>query len=382
MKKIVPVLAFVVFLGGCAAFGPSTDNPQLVEAYETARDALQKANEVGAQDTHSEDFNTVRDRMAEIRDEQQNNPSMELVDAYRNAERGAYEVAIRSLQQQLNQTESSFEDLQNQLDDLRSELQDRVRSLEKQNQDLERENQTLKDQLAERKSLGKQVEELKEEKASLRQEISSLQEEISSLQEEISSLREERSQLRARLGDRGDTIALLRTELTDREKRLQELQQENEQIQSELNENLDEGDVRTENQRIYIALESKILFGVGNVHVQDSIQEELNSIADILQKYPDREILVEGHTDDLPLQNELKEKYGSNWELSGQRAINVLKYLVYARDIEPERIGAVAYGKFRPRVANNSDENRAQNRRVEIVLLPPELPMETKSLTE
>ena len=116
--------------------------------------------------------------------------------------------------------------------------------------------------------------------------------------------------------------------------------------------------------------------------MQDSIQEELNSIAEILKQYPDREILVEGHTDDLPLQNELKEKYGSNWELSGQRAINVVKYLVYAQEIDPERIGAVAYGKFRPRVPNNSTENRAKNRRVEIVLLPPELPVETKSLTE
>ncbi|MFB6345267.1 MAG: flagellar motor protein MotB, partial [bacterium] len=177
-----------------------------------------------------------------------------------------------------------------------------------------------------------------------------------------------------------EEVQRLQEKLDRRRKTVKKLKQENRNIEKELNKKLKEGDVRRKNESVYVSLESQILFGVGNVHVTQDIQSELKKIAQTLKDYSDREIHVEGHTDDLPLQGELKEKYGSNWELSAQRAINVLKYLVYSQGVSRERIGAVAYGQFRPRVPNTSDENRRKNRRVEIVLLPSEVPEETRNL--
>lgn len=375
MKKLLPVVMVVALLGGCAAFGPSPENPELVTAAEEARSAVEEAQDVGAPETHEEDFKTLRDRFNELREQQESSPAMALVEEYRDVEEGGYRTAIRSLQTQLDEKESSFKDLQGRVEKLRSKLENRVGTLEDRTESLEKQNRKLKDE-------NQKLQETVQQQEKLRKQLSELRQERDSLRTEIRNLETERSELQSRLDDRQDTIAGLRDELENREEKLRSLRDENKAIQDELDTNLREGDVRTENQRVYIALESKILFGLGNVHVQEDIKEDLSAIADTLKDYPDRRILVEGHTDDLPLKDELKEKYGSNWELSGQRAVNVLKYLVYSQEVNPERIGAVAYGKFQPRVPNTSTENRAKNRRVEIVLLPPELPMETQSLTE
>lgn len=350
MKKFLPIVLAVALLGGCAAFGPSPENPELVTASEEARNAIEQAREVGAPETHEEEFKTLRDRFNELRQQQKSSPTMALLEEYRNVEEGGYRTAINSLETQV------------------SSLEDRTASLEEQNRKLEPENRKL--------------EQTVEQQGKLKERISRLSDRRDSLRADIQNLEEERSQLQVRLESRQDTISDLRNKLRTREQKLKDLREENQSIKDELDKSMREADVRTKNQRVYIALESKILFGLGNVHVQDDIRDDLRSLAEVLKKYPDRRILVEGHTDDLPLQNELKEKYGSNWELSAQRAINVLKYLVYSQEIDRERIGAVAYGQFQPRVPNTSTENRAKNRRVEIVLLPPELPMETRSLQE
>ena len=76
-------------------------------------------------------------------------------------------------------------------------------------------------------------------------------------------------------------------------------------------------------------------------------------------------IRVEGHTDNLPIKT---EKFPSNWELSTARAVNVLKYFIYKGNIPAKIVSAVGYGASKPVRNNLTTENRAQNRRVEIVL--------------
>jgi chemotaxis protein MotB len=82
-------------------------------------------------------------------------------------------------------------------------------------------------------------------------------------------------------------------------------------------------------------------------------------------------VQVEGHTDNLPIEegSTIARRYPSNWELSGQRAINVLKSLA-SLGVEEGRLAAVARGDTRPMVSNDTPEGRAYNRRVEIVILP------------
>lgn len=81
-------------------------------------------------------------------------------------------------------------------------------------------------------------------------------------------------------------------------------------------------------------------------------------------------IRIEGHTDNVPIGPNLKSKYFSNWELSTGRASSVARYFENEHVIEPARMEAVGFSKHRPVVANDSDENRQRNRRVEIVLTP------------
>ena len=83
----------------------------------------------------------------------------------------------------------------------------------------------------------------------------------------------------------------------------------------------------------------------------------------------DNIVRVEGHTDDVPIST---PRYRSNWELSTARATSVVTYLVEELFMSSERFAIAGYGEFRPLVPNDSDENRAKNRRVDIVVLSTE----------
>jgi len=75
---------------------------------------------------------------------------------------------------------------------------------------------------------------------------------------------------------------------------------------------------------------------------------------------------IEGHTDDIPINT---RAFRSNWELSTARASTVIRFLIERVVFDPRRLSAAGYGEFHPRVANDSPENRARNRRVDIVIL-------------
>ena len=83
-------------------------------------------------------------------------------------------------------------------------------------------------------------------------------------------------------------------------------------------------------------------------------------------------IRIEGHTDDVPIRT---AKFASNWELSTARASAVVAFLVQSTDLAPERLSAAGYGEFHPRVPNDTAENRARNRRIDIVILDSAMPV-------
>jgi chemotaxis protein MotB len=91
----------------------------------------------------------------------------------------------------------------------------------------------------------------------------------------------------------------------------------------------------------------------------------LESVGKVLKerRYPLR---IEGHTCDLPIRS---TQFPSNWELSAIRAINVTKFLINRVGFEPERISVAGYGQYHPLVKNDIEENRARNRRVDIVII-------------
>lgn len=111
---------------------------------------------------------------------------------------------------------------------------------------------------------------------------------------------------------------------------------------------------------VFIQIKDHLIFNLGKADLKQDFLKILSLIAKTLVKEA-TEIKVEGHTDDLPIRT---DKYPSNWELSFDRALSVLKYFVREEGIPPNKLAAAGFGEYYPIAPNNSPENRAKNRRV------------------
>ena len=124
--------------------------------------------------------------------------------------------------------------------------------------------------------------------------------------------------------------------------------------------------VRIRKGRMLISLPNDVLFDSGSAVLKRAGQDAVAQVAQALAGFTDRQFLVAGHTDDKPIRS---ARYPSNWELSTERAVVVTRFLI-SKGMKPDSLGAVGYGEFDPVVPNDSDEHRAQNRRIEIQLQP------------
>ncbi len=123
--------------------------------------------------------------------------------------------------------------------------------------------------------------------------------------------------------------------------------------------------VIAENREIVITMKEKVTFMTGEVEVLKSLEPMLDNIAEIVRKYPRFLVEINGHTDNVPIKT---SRYPSNWELSVARATNVLRYFIDNHDIDPSRFSVKGNADKKPVVPNDTPENRALNRRVEIRL--------------
>jgi len=117
--------------------------------------------------------------------------------------------------------------------------------------------------------------------------------------------------------------------------------------------------------QLVVRFSEDVLFEIAEARIGFQGTMVLERCGGILAKIPNR-IRIEGHTDDLPI---LGGKYSTNWELSTARAANVLRFFTESLELDPMRFSAAGYGQHRPLVPNTSPENRAKNRRAEIVIL-------------
>ena len=120
--------------------------------------------------------------------------------------------------------------------------------------------------------------------------------------------------------------------------------------------------------RTLITLPNAILFSSGSTILSKRGVKTLKTICEVLEKYPDHPICIEGHTDSVSISPRLKEKYATNWELSIARAIHVMSFMVGRFKIEQNRVSVKGYGPFQPIASNATPEGRAENRRVVIVV--------------
>jgi chemotaxis protein MotB len=140
-----------------------------------------------------------------------------------------------------------------------------------------------------------------------------------------------------------------------------------EELEKTLSDEGFEGDITLEGTTsgLVIRIQAPVLYDVGLAVLKPTIQNTLDRIGAMLILLPN-EIVAQGHTDSKPI---IKGSYPTNWELSYQRAVNVVRYLITETNIHGRRMSAEGYGEYRPLVPNTSEENRARNRRVEIHIL-------------
>jgi len=181
---------------------------------------------------------------------------------------------------------------------------------------------------------------------------------------QLSKFKKAMGSLRGALGvleiDRGEKIIFRDFHAYDA---IIELQQELEKIYQQMNiPNLFVLE-KTANDELRLIMNNEILFDPGKSALKPSVSPLLEQIGSIVKADEHIRLLVEGHTDNIPIHT---VEFESNWELSSARALSVVKFFINNLSISPRRLTAIGHGEYKPLVPNTSPETRAQNRRVEI----------------
>ncbi len=201
-------------------------------------------------------------------------------------------------------------------------------------------------------------------------EIASLSEKLADLQERYNRLLDSgqanNSQHEQQLQQTAARMAELERALAAREQALDGLRRK---IAGALTDFDGKGlSVSTREGKVYVSMDDKLLFSPGSFEIGDEGAQAVLDLAEVLAANPDIEIMVEGHTDDLPYRG--NGPLEDNLDLSAKRATTVTRLLLQNEDIDPARIISAGRGEWLPLTLGTSPEARAQNRRTEIILTP------------
>lgn len=125
------------------------------------------------------------------------------------------------------------------------------------------------------------------------------------------------------------------------------------------------GGLRHDSMGVRISLAASTFFPVGSAKLRLPALRSLDKVAKML-KSSNKRLIIEGHTDDQQIAG---GQIDSNWELASLRATSVVRYLIKYHDIDAKRLAAISYADTKPLVPNTTDENRAKNRRIEILIV-------------
>lgn len=248
----------------------------------------------------------------------------------------------------------------------------------------------MKAVIAERDSLCSTLSDRDNEIVSLKENIGMLKGNIDSLNNSITDIEKKYNQLSSAKLSEAEQFNLAlkqKTEelgekerlLAERERALNELRDviaRQDSITKRLNDILrdallgfksDELSVEIKNGKVYVSMSDKLLFKSGSAAVETKGKEAIKVLAGVLEKNLDIDILIEGHTDNVPIKTAV---YQDNWDLSVARATSIVRILTVDYKILPTRLTASGKGEFSPRATNETPEGRALNRRTEIILSP------------
>lgn len=278
-----------------------------------------------------------------------------------------------ALRSELFDTNLSLEQTRDQLSAVQQQLADSLQqndALHQQNIEALAEIDRQKNiYLARRQQTSQQIDQLQQQQLTLKKE-QELQ------QQRYQQLMENKKQLEQVSSQQSGTINTLQQELEReriaREARLAKLSNTYNTLVASLEEEIQRGEV-TINQlkdKLSVNLVEKILFASGSADLTEAGMKVIRQVGDVLKQVEDKNIRVEGHTDNLRIRKSLQAKFPSNWELSAARAANVVRFLQHDVEIAGTKLEIGAYGPFRPVADNDTVEGRAQNRRIQIALVP------------
>lgn len=244
-------------------------------------------------------------------------------------------------------------------------LQQRAAELEAESARVAKEREQLRQEQSRlAASLDQERQRLKaeaEEKARLQQEQSQLS----------ASLEEERKRLKAEAEDK----ARLEQERAAKDDEIRRLTKTQEELSQSLKDEIAKGNITIQQvrDRLTINMVDRVLFDSGRADIKPAGLKVLKQVSDVLNKITDKQIRIEGHTDNVPISPKLQDKFKTNWELSTARATTVVRYLIDRGGVQAQGLSAVGYADTHPIASNDSEEGRSSNRRIEIVLYPKDL---------
>lgn len=207
-----------------------------------------------------------------------------------------------------------------------------------------------------------------EEMAGLQKRMGELQTQISDRETEIGKLKQGGEALAAEK-------ARLEKERAAKEAEIQRLTKTQEDLSKSLKAEIERGDIKIKQvrDRLTINMVEKVLFNSGQAMVKPEGLNVLKNVSDVLKNVSDKQIRIEGHTDNVPIGVKIRDKFPTNWELSTARATNVVRYFIEKGGVSRENLEAVGYADTRPVAGNETEEGRTANRRIEIALFPKDL---------
>lgn len=202
-----------------------------------------------------------------------------------------------------------------------------------------------------------------------------------SLADRENQLQQTSDQLNATEADKQRTASQLnmtKEQVAEQQRRLQQLQalidqqrKNTEALRKKMSDalvnfNSEQLSVFIKNGKVYVSMQESLLFPSGSAVVNPKGKEALATLAQVLNQNPDINVLVEGHTDSIPI----SKKYEDNWALSVARSTAISRVMIKDYGVAPARITASGRSQYEPVESNTTPEGRAKNRRTEIILAP------------
>lgn len=200
----------------------------------------------------------------------------------------------------------------------------------------------------------------------LNRDMAQQQQQLLAIQENLENIRAMNDSLSNSLAEREKKVQELELVLANKDKAVQDLR--NMISNALLNFKENDISVTVKNGKVYVSLAEQLLFGSGSIQVDQKGVIALQQLAKAIKDQKDINIMVEGHTDNVPISR--KSTYmNDNWDLSVMRATSITRILTKA-GVSPDQITASGRGEFSPLAANTTPENKQKNRRTEIIITP------------